>query len=108
MTCHWNQNLKKWEYPPGILPRETDKRQHRSEVLRRKPWIKTKINNQTYWGKSLQGECWEKTKIILLKILPLILKSFLLFTLPKTLPKLGLLVREIHYNTTIDHMLHER
>lgn len=71
-------------------------------------WVKTHIEGHDYYGKSLKGKHFEKCKIVVGKIIPLFLLSIALapISIPVlfatgTFRKLGIWIREVHYNTKI-------
>jgi len=70
-----------------------------------------KIGENYYFGKSLEGEYGLKMKIIIGKIIPIFLLSVILapIAIPvlfatETYRDLGIWIREIHYNSTLDHI----
>lgn len=95
---YWNKNIYQWvlpTYPP-------QKNKH--------PWKKFTISKNEYYGHNLNA--WQKSKIVILKIIPLFLLSIALA--PLTIPlffssgiyrKLGIWIREVHYSKSIKFII---
>src|SRR5947207_15571244 len=75
-------------------------------------WTKVQIGKSYYYGKNLEGKHWEKTKIVVGKIIPLFLLSVLILPIPllfasRAYQKLGQWIRQVHYNSTLDYKIGE-
>lgn len=91
---YWNKNIPEYTKPP------------------KKDWVKTRIEGHDYYGRSLKGKSFKKCKILVGKIIPLFALSFIfapisipLLFATGTYRKLGIWIREVHYNTEIKYIV---